>query len=146
MSASFLGHGDLFDDLGAKDPFDDLEPDDAGVIRVDEATGRGVAISTDANGRFTKLDPATGAAQALAESYRNVCTVGARPLAVTDCLNFGSPEDPDAMWQLVEAITGPADARARPGGSRPRAAASTARSWNLARSPRASSWEASPST
>ncbi len=86
------------------------QPDDAGVIRVDEATGRGVAISTDANGRFTKLDPATGAAQALAESYRNVCTVGARPLAVTDCLNFGSPEDPDAMWQLVEAVTGLADA------------------------------------
>ncbi|WP_136313048.1 phosphoribosylformylglycinamidine synthase subunit PurL [Actinomyces procaprae] len=86
------------------------QPDDAGVIRVDEATGRGVAIATDANGRFTKLDPATGAAQALAESYRNVCTVGARPLAVTDCLNFGSPEDPDAMWQLVEAITGLADA------------------------------------
>ena len=86
------------------------QPDDAGVIRVDEETGRGVAIATDANGRFTKLDPATGAAQALAESYRNVCTVGARPLAVTDCLNFGSPEDPDAMWQLVEAITGLADA------------------------------------
>ncbi|WP_250739055.1 AIR synthase related protein, partial [Actinomyces sp. 186855] len=86
------------------------QPDDAGVIRVDEATGRGVAISTDANGRFTKLDPATGAAQALAESYRNVCTVGATPRAVTDCLNFGSPEDPDAMWQLVEAITGLADA------------------------------------
>ena len=86
------------------------QPDDAGVIRVDEETGRGVAIATDANGRFTKLDPAAGAAQALAESYRNVCTVGARPLAVTDCLNFGSPEDPDAMWQLVEAITGLADA------------------------------------
>ncbi|VEG28207.1 phosphoribosylformylglycinamidine synthase subunit PurL [Actinomyces howellii] len=86
------------------------QPDDAGVVRVDEATGRGVAIATDANGRFTKLDPATGAAQALAESYRNVCTVGARPRAVTDCLNFGSPEDPDAMWQLVEAITGLAEA------------------------------------
>ena len=86
------------------------QPDDAGVVRVDEATCRGVAISTDANGRFTKLDPATGAAQALAESYRNVCTVGARPLAVSDCLNFGSPEDPDAMWQLVEAVTGLADA------------------------------------
>ncbi|WP_194785461.1 phosphoribosylformylglycinamidine synthase subunit PurL [Actinomyces haliotis] len=86
------------------------QPDDAGVIRVDESTGRGIAIATDANGRFTKLDPATGAAQALAESYRNVCTVGAKPLAVSDCLNFGSPEDPDAMWQLVEAITGLADA------------------------------------
>ena len=86
------------------------QPDDAGVVRVDEATGRGVAISTDANGRFAKLDPATGAAAALAESYRNVCTAGARPLAVTDCLNVGSPEDPDAMWQLVEVITGLADA------------------------------------
>ena len=91
------------------------QPDDAGVVRVDEATGRGVAISTDANGRFAKLDPATGAAAALAESYRNVCTAGARPLAVTDCLNVGSPEDPDAMWQLVEIITGLADACAAMG-------------------------------
>ncbi|WP_324649355.1 phosphoribosylformylglycinamidine synthase subunit PurL [Georgenia sp. H159] len=86
------------------------QPDDAGVVRVDEATGLGVAISTDANGRFTKLDPYVGAQQALAEAYRNVATVGAQPLAVTDCLNFGSPEDPDAMWQLVHAITGLADA------------------------------------
>ncbi|MHB1288722.1 phosphoribosylformylglycinamidine synthase subunit PurL [Georgenia sp.] len=86
------------------------QPDDAGVVRVDETTGLGVALSTDANGRFTKLDPYTGAQQALAEAYRNVATVGARPLAVTDCLNFGSPEDPDAMWQLVQAITGLADA------------------------------------
>ncbi|PFG40218.1 phosphoribosylformylglycinamidine synthase subunit II [Georgenia soli] len=86
------------------------QPDDAGVVRVDETTGLGVALATDANGRFTKLDPRTGARQALAEAYRNVATVGARPLAVTDCLNFGSPEDPDAMWQLVEAITGLADA------------------------------------
>ncbi|WP_067782093.1 phosphoribosylformylglycinamidine synthase subunit PurL [Actinomyces vulturis] len=85
------------------------QPDDAGVVRVDEETHRGVAISTDANGWFTKLDPATGAKQALAESYRNVATVGARPLAVTDCLNFGSPEDTDAMWQLVEAIESLAD-------------------------------------
>ncbi|WP_127125952.1 phosphoribosylformylglycinamidine synthase subunit PurL [Georgenia sp. SYP-B2076] len=86
------------------------QPDDAGVVRVDETTGLGVALSTDANGRFTKLDPYAGAQQALAEAYRNVATVGARPLAVTDCLNFGSPEDPDAMWQLVEAMTGLADA------------------------------------
>ncbi|SEE62560.1 phosphoribosylformylglycinamidine synthase subunit PurL [Ruania alba] len=91
------------------------QPDDAGVIRVDEASGLGVAIATDANGRFTKLDPYTGAQQALAEAYRNVATVGARPLAVTDCLNFGSPEDPDAMWQLVQAITGLADACAELG-------------------------------
>ena len=86
------------------------QPDDSGVIRVDEATGLGVALSTDANGRYAKLDPYVGAQLALAEAYRNVATVGARPLAVTDCLNFGSPEDPDAMWQLVRAITGLADA------------------------------------
>ncbi len=85
-------------------------PDDAGVVRVDEETGLGVAIATDANGRFGKLDPYAGAQHALAEAYRNVATVGAQPLAVTDCLNFGSPEDPDAMWQLVQSITGLADA------------------------------------
>ncbi|MGP7960014.1 phosphoribosylformylglycinamidine synthase subunit PurL [Sanguibacter sp. A247] len=85
------------------------QPDDSGVVRVDESTGLGVAISTDANGRYAKLDPRTGAQLALAEAYRNVATTGARPLAITDCLNFGSPEDPDAMWQLVEAIEGLAD-------------------------------------
>ncbi len=84
-------------------------PDDAGVLRIDEATGRGVALATDANGRYTKLDPRTGARLALAEAYRNVATTGAVPLAVTDCLNFGSPEDPGPMWQLVEAIDGLAD-------------------------------------
>ncbi|MCU1433226.1 MAG: purL [Actinotalea sp.] len=86
------------------------QPDDAGVIRVDETTGLGVALATDANGRYAKLDPRAGAQLALAEAYRNVATAGARPLAVTDCLNFGSPEDPDAMWQLVQAIEGLADA------------------------------------
>ncbi|MGP5050817.1 phosphoribosylformylglycinamidine synthase subunit PurL [Brachybacterium alimentarium] len=85
-------------------------PDDAGVLRVDETTGRGVAIATDANGRYTKLDPRTGAQLALAEAYRNVATSGAVPLAITDCLNFGSPEDPGPMWQLVEAIGGLAEA------------------------------------
>ncbi|MEJ5945925.1 phosphoribosylformylglycinamidine synthase subunit PurL [Pseudokineococcus basanitobsidens] len=85
-------------------------PDDAGVVRVDEATGLGVAVSTDANGRYGYLDPYAGAQLALAEAYRNVATVGARPLAVTDCLNFGSPEDPDVMWQLQQAVTGLADA------------------------------------
>ena len=86
------------------------QPDDGGVVRVDEATGRGVALATDANGRYGKLDPRTGAQLALAEAYRNVATAGATPLAVTDCLNFGSPEHPDSMWQLVEAIEGLADA------------------------------------
>ena len=85
------------------------QPDDAGVVRVDEETGRGIAVSTDANGWFTKLDPYEGARQALAESYRNVATVGARPIAISDCLNFGSPEDPALMWQLVKAMEGLAD-------------------------------------
>ncbi len=85
------------------------QPDDAGVVRVDEETGRGVAISTDCNGRFAKLDPYAGAQLALAEAYRNVATAGAVPLAVTDCLNFGSPEDPGVMWQFAEAIRGLSD-------------------------------------
>lgn len=86
------------------------QPDDSGVVRVDEESGLGVALATDANGRYTKLDPYTGAQLALAEAYRNVAATGARPLAVTDCLNFGSPEDPSSMWQLVQAIEGLADA------------------------------------
>lgn len=85
------------------------QPDDAGVVRVDEGSGLGVALSTDANGWYTKLDPAMGAKQALAESYRNVAIVGAEPVAITDCLNFGNPEDTDAMWQLVTAMTALAD-------------------------------------
>ena len=85
------------------------QPDDAGVIRVDEESGLGVALATDANGWYTKLDPAAGARQALAESYRNVAVVGAEPVAITDCLNFGNPEDTDAMWQLVTAMTALAD-------------------------------------
>jgi phosphoribosylformylglycinamidine synthase II len=86
------------------------QPDDAGVIRVDESSGLGVALSTDANGRYAKLDPYAGAQLALAEAYRNVATVGARPMAVTDCLNIGTPEHPDSMWQLVQVVTGLADA------------------------------------
>ena len=85
------------------------QPEDSGMVRVDEATGRGVAISTDCNGRFAKLDPYTGAKLALAESYRNVAASGAVPLAVTNCLNFGSPEDPEVMWQFSEAVRGLAD-------------------------------------
>jgi phosphoribosylformylglycinamidine synthase len=85
------------------------QPEDSGMIRVDETSGLGVAVSTDCNGRFAKLDPYTGAKLALAESYRNVATTGARPAAVTDCLNFGSPEDPGVMWQFTEAIRGLVD-------------------------------------
>ena len=85
-------------------------PHDSGVVRVDEESGLGVAVSTDCNGRFGRLDPYAGAQLALAESYRNVATSGALPLAVTDCLNFGSPEDPGVMWQFQQAIAGLFDA------------------------------------
>ncbi len=85
------------------------QPEDAGMVRVDDETGLGIALSTDCNARFAKLDPYTGARLALAEAYRNVATAGARPLAVSDCLNFGSPEDPDVMWQFAEAVRGLAD-------------------------------------
>jgi len=84
-------------------------PQDAGVIRVDERTGLGVALATDGNGRFCRLDPYAGTQLALAEAYRNVAATGARPLAVTNCLNFGSPEDPAVMWQFTEAVRGLAD-------------------------------------
>jgi phosphoribosylformylglycinamidine synthase subunit PurL len=85
------------------------QPEDGGMIRIDES-GLGVAVATDGNGRYAQLDPYAGAQLALAESYRNVATTGATPLAVTDCLNFGSPEDPAAMWQFAEACRGLADA------------------------------------
>lgn len=86
------------------------QPEDAGMIRVDEETGLGVAVSTDCNARFVALDPYKGAQLAFAESYRNVAVTGAKPLAVTNCLNFGSPEDPAVMWQFEQAVTGLADA------------------------------------
>ena len=86
------------------------QPEDSGMIRVDEETGLGIAVSTDCNARFVALDPYLGAQLALAESYRNVAVTGARPLAVTNCLNFGSPEDPAVMWQFERAVTGLADA------------------------------------
>ncbi|GAA1455395.1 phosphoribosylformylglycinamidine synthase subunit PurL [Nesterenkonia lacusekhoensis] len=85
------------------------QPDDSGVIRVDEETGLGVALATDCNARYAYLDPYTGAQLALAEAYRNVSTTGAIPMAVSDCLNFGSPEDPEVMWQFAEAVRGLAD-------------------------------------
>jgi phosphoribosylformylglycinamidine synthase subunit PurL len=82
---------------------------DGGVLRIDEETGRGIALSTDASGRYTRLDPYTGAQLALAEAYRNVSVTGATPVAVTNCLNFGSPEDPSVMWQFSQAVRGLAD-------------------------------------
>ncbi len=90
-------------------------PEDAGVVRVDESTGLGVALSMDCNPRFCMLDPYTGAQLALSEAYRNVAVTGARPLAVTDCLNFGSPEDPGVMWQFERTVRGLAEACAQLG-------------------------------
>ncbi|RBQ17873.1 phosphoribosylformylglycinamidine synthase subunit PurL [Spongiactinospora rosea] len=92
------------------------QPADAGVLRIGEVmpgaseTVRGIALATDGNGRYARLDPYAGAQLALAEAYRNVAVTGARPLAVTNCLNFGSPEDPEVMWQFAEAVRGLADA------------------------------------
>jgi phosphoribosylformylglycinamidine synthase len=86
------------------------QPADAGMVRVDEDTHLGVAVATDGNGRFCKLDPYAGAQLALAEAHRNVSCSGALPLAVSDCLNFGSPEDPAVMWQFAEACRGLKDA------------------------------------
>ena len=85
------------------------QPSDGGVLRVDEETGRGIAVATDCNARYARLDPYAGAQLALAEAYRNVATTGATPMAVTNCLNFGSPEDPGVMWQFQQAVRGLAD-------------------------------------
>jgi phosphoribosylformylglycinamidine synthase II len=85
------------------------KPHDAGVLRIDEETGLGVALATDGNGRYCQLDPYAGTQLALSEAFRNVAVTGARPLAVTNCLNFGSPEDPAVMWQFAEAVRGLAD-------------------------------------
>jgi phosphoribosylformylglycinamidine synthase len=85
------------------------QPEDAGMLRIDEDTQLGVALATDCNGRFAYLDPYAGAQLALAEAYRNVAVSGARPVAISDCLNFGSPEDPSVMWQFTEAIRGLVD-------------------------------------
>ncbi len=85
------------------------QPEDSGMVRIDEETHLGVAISTDANARWSYLDPYNGAKLALLESCRNIATTGAKPLAVTNCLNFGSPENPGVMWQFAETVRGLAD-------------------------------------
>ena len=84
-------------------------PDDGGMVRVDEESGLGFAVATDANGRYCQLDPYAGAQLALAEAFRNVAVTGATPVAVSDCLNFGSPENPEVMWQFGRAVEGVAD-------------------------------------
>jgi phosphoribosylformylglycinamidine synthase subunit PurL len=82
---------------------------DAAVLRV-PGTGRAVALATDGNGRHAALDPRAGAALALAEAARNVACTGARPIAVTNCLNFASPERPEVMGAFAAAVDGMADA------------------------------------
>jgi len=87
---------------------------DAAVVRIkDPATGavkRALALSTDGNGRWCQLNPRVGAMHAVAEAARNVAASGARPIAATNCLNFGSPEKPEVMWQFSETIDGLAEA------------------------------------
>ena len=83
---------------------------DAAVVRIkDPKTGdvkRALALSTDGNGRWCRLNPRVGAMHAVAEAARNVAASGARPIAATNCLNFGSPEKPEVMWQFSQAIDG----------------------------------------
>ncbi|MEK8035609.1 MAG: phosphoribosylformylglycinamidine synthase subunit PurL [candidate division NC10 bacterium] len=86
-----------------------LPGSDAGVLRI-KGTPRAVALTTDCNARFVYLDPRRGAAMAVAEAARNLAVSGARPLGLTDCLNFGSPERPEILWQFKEAVAGIAEA------------------------------------
>jgi len=85
------------------------EQRDAAIVRV-KGTGRALAITSDVNPVYCFLDPYEGGKQAVAEAARNVAVSGGRPVAITDCLNFGSPERPDIMWQFAECIRGISDA------------------------------------
>jgi phosphoribosylformylglycinamidine synthase len=82
---------------------------DAAVIRI-KGTEKGLALTVDGNSRYCYLDPYVGGALAVAEAARNLACVGARPLGLTDCLNFGSPENPEVMWQFSQVIEGMRDA------------------------------------
>ena len=82
---------------------------DAAVVRV-HGTGKALAMTTDCTPRYCFADPEEGGKQAIAEAHRNLCAVGARPLAVTNCLNFGSPQNPNIMGQIVGCLKGMSDA------------------------------------
>jgi phosphoribosylformylglycinamidine synthase len=82
---------------------------DAALVRV-PGTTKALALSSDGRGRFGALDPYLGAAHAVAESARNVACTGAKPLAITNCMNFGNPERPQVMWQFSESVRGMGDA------------------------------------
>jgi phosphoribosylformylglycinamidine synthase len=112
-----LAHGNIADKTWVTEQYDRYvrgnsvlaQPEDSGMLRIDEETGLGIALALDANSRFSYLNPYLGAQLSLAESYRNVAVTGAEPVAITDCLNFGSPEDPEVMWQFAEAVMGLVD-------------------------------------
>lgn len=89
-----------------------LPGSDASVIRI-KGTNKALAITTDCNSRYCYLDPFLGGALAVAEATRNIVCSGGRPLAITDCLNFGNPEKPEVMWQFSEAIDGISEAARR---------------------------------
>lgn len=82
---------------------------DAGVIRI-RGYHKGLAMTTDGNGRFVYLDPEIGGQMAVTEAYLNIIASGAEPLAITDCLNYGDPNDPEIFWELHHSIQGMADA------------------------------------
>jgi phosphoribosylformylglycinamidine synthase subunit PurL len=114
---TLLGSPDLADKSWVTQQYDHIVrgntvlamPEDGGLLRIDDESSLGIALATDGNGRYCRLDPYQGTQLALSEAYRNVAMTGARPVAVTNCLNFGSPEDPAVMWQLAEAVHGLAD-------------------------------------
>jgi phosphoribosylformylglycinamidine synthase len=81
---------------------------DAAVIRL-KGTEKGLAVSTDCNGRYVYLNPRMGGQIAVVESARNVVCAGAEPIAITNCLNFGNPQDPEIYWQFKEAVIGMGD-------------------------------------
>ena len=83
---------------------------DAAVVRIKGTKKRALALASDGNGRWCRLDPFVGAQLAVAEAARNVACSGAKPMAATNCLNFGSPEKPEVMWQFSRAIDGISEA------------------------------------
>lgn len=82
---------------------------DAAVVRLKELPGKAIAVTTDCNSRYVYLNPYIGGASAVAEAARNCVCVGAEPVAITNCLNFGNPYDPEVYWQFAEAIRGMGD-------------------------------------
>ena len=84
-------------------------PSDAGIINI-KGTNTALAVTTDCNSRYVKADPKTGTMIAVAEAARNVACSGAKPMAITNCLNFGNPYNPEAYWQFVNAVQGMSEA------------------------------------